>query len=349
MYCKNGKIQILSLALISVYFGIAVCLLTMAGCSFTGGPRARMGYLPTATSGIRFPHPDKLGTHGYGFNLSEVGGIVYTCKGGHIDLDHVRGNADDTRYLVKLIRGTLSKKSKGFSFKLTGERSRHLVSFDYPANWDNLPDKTAVIDDIAFSTAPYLAFNATTWHEIQTWFGVHFALIEPEFNSAFSWEDIYSNLLGTIIGAEAVQDTKRKYNEAVTFAIYRHLQKLDVQPKAAAIAASDKMRGQWYTGNFVPDMRMRNFDIGLDGYVTPTLVPGIGECNDVPLELPVPTTDTLKRYGISMTHQIKPNVLVQGKMFKVAGSKKIYPEIHFPIMIDYMKQQAIKKRYKYTD
>ena len=347
---KSGRNRRVSILTTAAYFGILAGLMAVTGCSFSGGPRARIGYLPTATGGILFPDPDKLGTHVYGLGFGEVGGITYTCRGGHIDLDHVRGNADDARFLVKKIRNTLTKKGKGFSFKLTGEMSKHLIKFDYPANWDTLSDKAKVIDEIAYDTATYLAFNATTWHEMQTWFGVHFVLIEPEFNSAFSWEDVYSNLVGARIGVEAVKDTQHKYNEAVTLAIYRHLKELGVQPKATAYAASDKMRGQWYTGNFVPDMKMRNFDIGLDGYVTPTVVPGVEGCSgETPLKLPVPTTDTLKRYGISMTYQIKPNVLPQGKMFRAAGSKKIYPEKHFPIMIEYMKKQAVEKGYQYDE
>jgi len=329
--------------------GMAIALVA-TGCSFSGGPRARIGYLPTATFGILFPDPDKLGKHSYGTDFfGEVGGIVYTCKAGHIDLDHVRGNADDVRYLVKKIREALSKKRKGFSFNLTGEMSTHKIQLTYPPDWDQRPDKDKVIEEIAFDTAPYLAFYATTWHEIQTWFGVHFAFMEPEFNSAFSWEDSYSNLIGARLGVEAVKDTEHSFDDAVTIAIYRKLKELGVQPKETAIRASASVRGQWYTGTFIPDMKMRNFDIGLDGAITPTLVPGVADCNDEPLTLPAPTLDTLKRYGFTMTYEIKPNVLEQGRIFKAAGSKKIFPEKHLPILIEYMKKEAIKRGYKYDE
>jgi hypothetical protein len=331
---------------------IVTMLLTASGCSLTaplgGAPRARIGHLPTATFGILFPDPDKLGKHAYGLALpSEVGGIVYTCKAGHIDLDHVRGNADNVRYLVKKIGQTLSKKRKGFSFNLTGEMSTHKIRFAYPEDWERTPDKQAVIDRVAYDTAAYLSFNATTWHEIQTWFGVHFAFIEPEFNSAFSWEDVYSNLIGVRVGLEAVKDTERSFDEAMTTAIYEKLKELDVQPRSTAVRASDKVRGDWYTGNFIPDMKMRNLDIGLDGYVTPVLVPGIDECNDPPLELPVPDLDILDEYGLSMTYEIKPNVLEQGRMFKAAGSKRIFPEKHYPIIMQHIEQKVIEKGYKY--
>ncbi len=324
--------------------------LMVAGCSLSGGPRARVGYLPTATFGVVFPDPDKLGRHASRLDFfGEAGGIVYTCKGGHIDLHHIRGTADDARYLVKRIRETLSKKRKGFSFNLTGEMSTHTIGFTYPADWDQRPDKDKIIDEIAFETAVYLAFNAMTWHEIQTWFGVHFALAEPEFNSAFSWEDSYSNLIGAGLGVEAVKDTEHNFDEAMTNAIYRKLKELGVQPRDTAIRASDGVRGKWYTGNFVPDMRMRNFDIGLDGTITPTLVPGVADCNGQPLALPAPTLEKLKRHGFAMTYEIKPNVLEQGRIFKAAGSNRIFPEKHYPVLIEHMKNDALKRGYQYNE
>jgi hypothetical protein len=317
-----------------------------AGCNI-GGPGPRAGYLPTATFGVHFADPDNLGRHSYGFGPFEAGGIVYTCKAGHVDIDHVRGSADMTRHLIKQIRRTLSERKTGFSFHSTGELSSHRVEFTYPGNWSAVADKDKVINEVAFSTAPYLALTATTWHEILTWFGVHFAGFEPEFNSAFSWEDTYSNLVGTRLGVVAVQDNSRSFDDAMTIAIDAKLRKLGVQPKATAIYASDKVRGRWYSGNFVPDTKMRNFDIGLSGSITPTLVPGIAACDGQPLTLPAPTTKTLKRYGFSMYHEIKPNVFEQGRIFKAAQSKKIVPKKHYPIIMEYIKKQAKAMGYKY--
>lgn len=348
---KNSRMnRRLSIIELTVYAGIVIGLMAVSGCSL-GGPRARIGHLSTATFGIAFPDPNHLGTHSYGpISFGEVSGIVYTCKGGHIDLDHIRGNADATHFLIKKISTTLSKKRRGFSFNLGGEMSTHVIRFTFPDNWDRQMDKDKIINEIAYSTAPYVAFNATTWHEILTWFGVHFALVEPEFNSAFSWEDSYSNLVGTKLGVEATKDTEHDFDKAMTMAIYRQLKELGVQPRSTAIAASEKVRGQWYTGNLVPDVKMRNFDIGLDGTITPTWVPGVSGCDSEPLSLPAPTKDTLKHYGFSMTYEIKPNVILeQGRIFKAAGSNRIFPEEHFPILIEYMKKDAIRRGYKYDE
>jgi len=334
---------------VSMYLCATMLIMMLCGCSLTGGPRPRMGYLSTGTIGIAFPDPDKLGKHSYGFNPFEQGGIVYTCKAGHVDIDHIRGNADNTRHLIGKTRKVLTKQGKGYTFSLAGDPSRHVLRFTYPDGWENDPNQAEKIEDIAFCVAPYVSYQVTVWHEIQTWFGVHFAGFEPEFNSAFSWEDMYSNLIGTRLGVEAVKDTEHDYNEAMTIAINRQLKELDVQPRETTIHASDKVRGEWYTGNFIPDVKMRNFDIGLDGFITPTRVPGIKGCDCEALPLPVPTLDVLKKHGFSMSYEIKPYVFEQWKMFKAAGSKKLYPEVHYPILLEYMKKDAVKRGYKYLE
>ena len=331
------------------FCAVAAFTTILLGCGLTGKPRPRVGYLPTATFGIPFTDSDHLGTHSYSFRLSETGGIVYTCRAGHIDLDHVRGSADLTRYLIKKIRHTLSRQTSGFSFSLSGEFSRHKIIFEYPQKWDTNPRKEEIIEQISFSTAPYLAYYATIWHEILTWFGVHFAGIEPEFNSAFSWEDVYSDLIGVKLGAQAAHDPNHSYDQALTIALKKQLEELQVQPKATAYHASDKVRYIWYTGNLIPDIKMRNFDIGLDGFVTPTLVPGIAACRSQPLSMPVPNLDTLKKYGFSISHEIKPNVLEQDRIYKAARSKRIFPRTHYPILLEYMKKDALKKGYKYDE
>lgn len=57
--------------------------------------------------------------------------------------------------------------------------------------------------------------------------------------------------------------------------------------------------------------------------------------------------DTLSRYGFSMTYEIKANdLLVQDRIFKAAGSKRIFPKQHFPAIIEQMKKDATKRGYR---
>jgi len=314
-----------------------------------------MGTLPTPPPGPRFSDPNRLGKHSYGFNLFENNGIVYTCRGGHIDITHVRWNADYTRYAARKIRKTLMNKREGFSFNLSWELSTHRFRLTYPENWDNFSDeeKRRIADDIALEVGPYIAFNATLWHEILTWFGVHFAGFEPEFNSAFSWEDVYSNVLGVTIGVEAIKDANNDYDTAVSLALDRWLRELGVQSKRTAIYASEKMRGKWFKGYIFVDTMRKNMDIGLDdGYVSPVLVPGI--CEDAkPVRLAVPRADVLAKYGFSMEYEIYPREWEKGKIFRIVyGDRKgrtIRPAEHYPLIMAYIRKQAVEKYHYIID
>ena len=67
-----------------------------------------------------------------------------------------------------------------------------------------------------------------------TWYGYKIIAIYPEYPSAFSWEDSYSNLLGTRIGVEALNDKEHSYNKAVEIAIKKELKNLGLLPGDAA-------------------------------------------------------------------------------------------------------------------
>lgn len=316
---------------------------------FSGAPRIRFGSYPSSNIGTFFKGPD-LGTHGYCFRLSEQDGIAYTCRGGHIDVIHVRIAADWTAYLAAVTYRHLMNHEDNFSCGLAVDRSRSIVTFTYPANWDSLPkiQQMAIAKEVALATGPYLTFTMTTWHEMLTWYGFKCMGPFPEFPSAFSWEDSYSNLLGTIVGARALRDSQHKYNEAVKIVIDQEMQKLGIQPAHVAKQASESVRGKWFTGNviFHVDMKKRNFDIGLEnGYITPTLVPEVSTCPDAhPLPLPVPRLDVLVQYGFSMKVEIEPHEWEKDKILRVVyGNRpgnRIIPDQQFALIMDDIRRQA---------
>jgi hypothetical protein len=316
---------------------------------FSGPPRVRFGSYPSSNIGTFFKGPD-LGTHGYCFRLSEKDGIAYACRGGHIDVIHVRITADWTAYLTATAYRHLMNRDRGFSCKLAVDRSRSFVTLSYPENWDNLPktEQMEIAKEVAFAVGPYLAFTMTTWHEMLTWYGFKCIGPFPEYPSAFSWEDSYSNLLGTIIGTRALQDAEHKYNEAVKIALDQEMERLGIQPARVAKQASESVRGKWFTGNviFQVDMKKRNFDIGLqDGYVTPTLVPEVSECPEAePVSYPVPTLEVLAKYGFSAKLEIEPHEWERDRILRIVHGdgpgKRINPEEHFAIIMDHIRQEA---------
>ena len=316
---------------------------------FSGPPRVRFGSYPSSNVGTFFKGPD-LGTHGYCFRLSEQDGVAYTCRGGHIDVIHVRIAADWTAYLAAVTYRHLMDREDSFSCGLAVDRSRSIVTFTYPTNWDSLPriQQTAIAKEVALATGPYLTFTMTTWHEMLTWYGFKCMGPFPEFPSAFSWEDSYSNLLGTIVAVRALQDPQHKYNQAVKIALDEEMQKLGIQPARVARRASESVRGKWFTGNviFHVDMKKRNFDIGLEnGYITPTLVPEVSTCPDAqPLPLPVPRLDVLAKYGFSVKMEIEPHEWEKDKILRIVhgnkGQGRIIPDQHFALIMDDIRRQA---------
>jgi len=317
------------------------------GCSLSGEPRVRLGSYATATPGTNFIDKNSLGRHSYGNFLFENNGIVYTCRGGHIDIAHVRIGADNVRWLYYKIRKHLINGNRDFVFKLNVEPSTYFVRIYYPPEWKSKTrkEKEATAEVLAMEMSQHLTFTMTTWHEVLTWFGYKCMAILPETPSAFSWEDIYSNLVGIRIGAEALRDERHGYDTAVTIGIRKELENLGVQSGNTARKASEKMRGKWYDGIFFVDMKERNIDIGIDdGMVTPMLVPGVCEGAEAQ-SYPVPALEKFEKYGFKLRIEVEPREFEKGKVLKIiypnGGPKRIRPVKHIGVIVEYIKK-AIK-------
>jgi hypothetical protein len=296
-----------------------------------------------------------LGKHSYKSSpilvSSEGDGIAYTCRGGHIDVTHARIGADNVRYLYNKIEKNLNKGNTEFTYSLNVDRSTYYVKLQYPKDWQTLTEvqKDKIADEVSLELSQYFTYTMVTWHEILTWFGFKTMAIVPEFPSAFSWEDNYSNLFGIGVGAQALQDKEHNYDEAMTIALKRELENLGIQSRSFAWNASEKMRGKWWTGQIMVDMKERNMDIGLvDGYVTPTLVPGV--CDDAkPQSLPAPNTRLAEKYGFSIHLEIEPHEWESGQILKIVHPDKKSRQILVPtdmlVVLEYVKQDALKRGY----
>ena len=335
---------------------ITLMLLSAISVLFTGcigAPRMRMGCLPTSTPGGTFLNPDRLGKHSYGpaGSLSEGDGIVYTCKAGHVDVTHLRWNADYTKFLANKTQKTLMRDKDGFRFRIVMEQSDHVIKFTYPDSWINMPknEKAKAAETISYHLGGYITYLATTWHEIATSYGTRYVGFEPEENSAFSWEDTFSNLLGCHLAVEAMLDKEHSFNKAMTIAIDKRLKALGIVSRKEALSAAEKTRGDWFKGNFAVETIMKNYDIGLDGSVTPVVVPNVEGCGSGKVKYMTFTKDILKQYGIEMTYEIKPNIFEAGKIYKAAGHNDIFPERDFPAIIKDLKERAKERGWKWQD
>jgi len=198
----------------------------------------------------------------------EASGIMYTCRGGFIDIAHVRDNADRTFYLVSQIARLAAS---GGTIPLTGEGAdRHIALKPLDARLV----RAYGLREVATSLAEWLSFQASIWHEITTWYGWSSTAFS-ERPSAFSLEDLYSNLVGIkITGAIArrhAAPSELAYNQAVTRVLNDALGKLGPLPKEASRRAFEYVDGIWWDSTKrVPDVQLvrhRYFNIG------PTLYP----------------------------------------------------------------------------
>ncbi len=324
--------------------------LVLHGLNF--GPRIRYGAYPTSILGTPWAG-EKLGPHAYYFRLAEKNGIAYTCRAGHVDIMHVRIAADWTAYLVGESYRHIMQGNDSFSYKLLVDRSRNYVHIAYPENWKSLSkdEQSRIAREVALAMGPYLTFTMTTWHEIITWYGFQCIGLPTEYASAFSWEDSYSNLLGTVLATRALQDTEHPYDEAMALVLNEEMKKLGVQPAKVSKQASESVYGAWYKGRvamFV-DLRRRNFDIGLDdGLVTPTLIPNVPGCEGAePISYPAPTLDALSQYGFSAAVEIRPREWEKNKVLRIVypdkKGKRIIPTEHFAKIMAQIRREAEAK------
>jgi len=326
-------------------WGILV-LLAVPGCSINDEPRPRLGSYATSTPGTNFLDLSTLGDHKYYDGLFEKNGIVYTCRGGHIDIAHLRIAADYTRYLYNRTKQCLLKTDRQFSFKLNVEPSRYYIRLTYPKNWKDLPasQKEQIAQDVALELGQYLTFTMVTWHEVLTFFGYKSMAFLPEFASAFSWEDNYSNLLGIRLAAEAIRTRPQDYDMAMTALIKAQMEYLGIVSAAEAHAAAEAMRGVWFEGNILVTMKVRNMDIGLDdGQITPLLVPSMCD-QPQPQSYPVPTLTSFNKHGFTMDLYIRPQEFERDQILKVVcpdgGCNRICMPDDLPIFLAYIKDKC---------
>lgn len=318
-------------------------------------PRIRLSCYASASVGTVYGDPGNMGTHSYEGGGGEKNGIIYTCKAGHIDVPHLRKAADWTAYLARKTFNNLREGQTEFSFKFW-EPSRYFVHIEYPKDWQTLSqaEKDRYAREVSIRLGYYFAFTGLTWHEMLTWFGYRPIAYYPEFSSAFSWEDNFSNLLGTHLAVQALRDTRRSYDEAMTVLLDRELELLGAQPKETTKHASKVVKGDWYTGSFLflTKIKKRNLDLGLgDGYVTPMIIPGIPGCEGAePRAYPVPTLDSVRELGFSVKLEIQPKEIEKGKILRVVypdreqRKKRIEPAVHFRAIIEHIRQDA-RRRY----
>ncbi len=278
---------------------------------------------------------------------SENNGLLYSCHGGFIDTAHVRDNVDWTILIAARIA---QKMEQGVSFELPDEGGiRRIIVKPAPDELLERYELTA----IALGLARWIAFELSVWHEIATWLGWSSVDFFPEKVSAFSPEDLYSNMLGTkvafgIVRARYAGD-EFTYNQGVDqwFLLFMHT--LKVVPKQVAIDTITALDGHWWDSKRrLPDPRLtlrRNMETGnpiIPWLIPPELAPESLRkfCGDdpEPISLANPATALGNPFSEIATFEVEPSPLIM----QSAVIEKYGPVISnrdFPAIIEEIRKQ----------
>ena len=182
---------------------------------------------------------EAIGPHKYLEGRDENNGLVYTHRGGFLDMGHLRDCADWTAYIYNLIQAS-KEDSALTTIHLGFEGGTKTLRLKVPKDLGN--------DEVA-ELAAKIAYNISVWHEISTWFGARYIPLLAERFSSFSPEDIYSNLMGTHLAIQAIE-SDMDYDDAMTFYIDKMLKELEaVSTWDDTYNALEKVNKLWFDGD----------------------------------------------------------------------------------------------------
>jgi hypothetical protein len=256
-------------------------------CAFGTHLGAAVGPIPIPLFSLgNITSTENLGPHKYdagAFSLqgssaknaftAEKNGLIYTCRGGFIDTAHVRDYADWTLFWAATI-ARLSATGGTVELPPEGGR-RRVVIRPVPAE---LLERDG-LRRTAIALGQWLAFQLSVWHEIATAYGWSSMELYPEYLSAFSPEDLYSNLLGIKIAGAMIVQTESVASDSLydqsmdqwLQATLRYLQPVSVE---AGTAAMYLVEGVWWNSKArLPDPQLvlrRNLEAGTE--LTPWLI-----------------------------------------------------------------------------
>ncbi|WP_052284141.1 DUF4056 domain-containing protein [Kluyvera genomosp. 1] len=200
----------------------------------------------------------------------EQNGLIYTHRGGFIDIAHVRDTADNTLFIFSQLYPKLGQRWRDFYSNELGVRRLQFHAFNPPASMTQRYTLAAWMSG-------YIAFQLAQWHEIAQWYGFQSVPGFSEEISAFSPEDLYSNLLGARLAITVILQGKagslEAYNDAMTAELSRALLALDVATKSETENKFRELDGDWWNSKRrVPDKFLvlkRNYSLDNNRLPTP--------------------------------------------------------------------------------
>lgn len=227
-------------------------------CAFGTGHKVKVG--PTTIPFYRFANTvalDDIGPHAFeagnfshqkglpdGSRGGENNGMIYTQQGGFIDLAHVRDTADNTVALFYLIQRQLGES---FQVTLPDEIGPRHIQFQAV---DTSAMSATERRELAIHLAARQAYFMAEAHEIAQWHGYRTLAPWSEEVSAYSPEDLYSNMLGAKIAIALLSNNltmnTELYNQHMTQWLAASLAYLQPVDKAVTNELFAVIDGHWW-------------------------------------------------------------------------------------------------------
>lgn len=328
----------------------------VGGCGFDAAPKMRIGSAPypRSNSFLAALDPENLGPHRYDsfipyLDKEKSRGIVYTCRGGFIDLSHARHVSDWSRYLALRFRKQIRRQDDHFRVAGT-DHSTVEVKVHYPDWWDELPqaEREGLTNALALRLGQQTAYALQTYHEAQTWYGYRYIPFFAEWDSAFCYDDMISHLVGVRTAGAVLQDgraldlSRNDYNRAMEAAYAAEMERLVAVPPERTWDAIMQLEEKWW-GDEVPVKRQVDAGYG-DNLLEAWLIPRF-ECGHTnhpavgpePFLFALPTLEDVR--GRDMTGfadvYIRPGFFQRGRMVKAIGEngRRMHIQHDFPRLV----------------
>ena len=227
-------------------------------CAFGNAQKVKIGsvqvpffrYANTLDANKIGPHSYEAGTFSFakgspnGQRGSENNGQIYTLRGGFIDLAHVRDTADNAIALFYRIHPQLGQAIK---IQLPSEIGPRFINIDAIDVSELNPRQQS---ELAASIAVRLAYFMAEAHEIAQWNGYRSWAPWSEEVSAYSPEDIYSNMLGAKIALALLNNnltmTRELYNQHMSTWLDASMNWLEPVSRQQTNALFDITDGIWW-------------------------------------------------------------------------------------------------------
>ncbi|MDC9589315.1 DUF4056 domain-containing protein [Xenorhabdus sp. XENO-10] len=290
-----------------------------ACCAFGYNLKAQLWNIPIPFYNIdNIVEAKTLGEHHYNDSLigasaallgvsNEKVGLLYTHKGGFIDISHVRDTADYTLYLFSQINAHLGQERELTLHNELAARKIHFFAF-------TPPEDPAEHYTLSAYLAAKLAFQLAAWHEIAQWYGYQSVPGFSEGISAFSPEDLYSNLLGARLALTLILEghtsSVAQFSASMAKILPTALHELGDYPQSGTKEMFDSIDGLWWNSyQRIPEkflVLQRNYDIHDNRY---PLMPSGKESVALRLSLPEHyqhfSLDKLAEFQLWPTNEMK--------------------------------------------